>query len=422
MAGSREETLLVQKMEDISEAWVERLLYNNFHTSDPRPSIRLKKWSKDVCPCTDSLAGFSSSRATLEVEYLLENEVGKETRQGSLKKEIYVVKMIPTHGYMTDLLTSERMHHTEVGQYRKFLHVLGAWEAEQRGMSKGLVHEIVPPHALAVSTERHFTLVLPELRNLGYETENISEGLGQEQLLTVSRKVGAFHGTVVAFKLLTHTDIHKVFHDCLNIAKVDSPVFSVFSKTGFDRLRSEWSRDASKTHLLQQLAPYEANVPAFVFSSLLPQEPFATVMHGDLQPSNIFFKQTTQGEQTIKMIDWATARYSQGPFDLVYLLNIGLNTEVRRQVTHLAKEAYFNAFNAALTDLHVNLSYPREVFEEQYTLGRQLVVIWSIMSINLFSSSQHLQQRLTDILTDVLLDPSVQPPTLPPPAAAAAAT
>lgn len=59
------------------------------------------------------------------------------------------------------------------------------------------------------------------------------------------------------------------------------------------------------------------------------------------------------------MIDWATARYCQGALDLIYLLNMGVDTEVRRRVELRAKDAYFDAFNLALKQLQAGISFPR---------------------------------------------------------------
>lgn len=59
------------------------------------------------------------------------------------------------------------------------------------------------------------------------------------------------------------------------------------------------------------------------------------------------------------MIDWALARYSQGPYDLVYLMHMGVNKDTRRKVMSSATEEYYKAFNEALTDLGAGMTYPR---------------------------------------------------------------
>nr|XP_045595682.1 uncharacterized protein LOC123756498 [Procambarus clarkii]XP_045595683.1 uncharacterized protein LOC123756498 [Procambarus clarkii]XP_045595684.1 uncharacterized protein LOC123756498 [Procambarus clarkii] len=402
---AEKEELLVKQVEDITETWVLGLLHHSLHAP-----VRLRRWSRVESSSRDTLAGFSSSRATIEVEYEVEGEA-------TLKKETYVVKVIPTEGHMAGLLTSEGMHHVEVGQYGRFLRALGAWETEKLGAGVGVVAEIVPAHALALSTPHHFTLVLPEITNLGYQIHSVVEGLGEAQVVAVASKMGRFHGTTVSYKVLTGANLQTDFPKCFHQGNIDSPVFSVFARAGFERLREEWSRDASRRHLLELLEPYEAIFAEFVIASLKPEEPFATALHGDLQPSNIFFKHDAQGQLTIKLIDWATARYSQGPIDLVYLLNIGVDPEVRRKVTLEAKEAYFEAFNASLADLKANMSYPRDLFEEQFARCRQMMVVWSVMCFNIFFSTPHLMDRLVGIISDVLLDPSISPPTLPPSAA-----
>ncbi|KAK8734315.1 hypothetical protein OTU49_006117 [Cherax quadricarinatus] len=259
---------------------------------------------------------------------------------------------------MANVLTSEGMHHAEVDHYGRFLRALRAWEAERRS-GVGVIAEIVPAHALAVSTENHFTLVLPDITHLGYQMNTVEEGMSEEQVLVVASKIGNFHGTVVAYKVITDTNLQTAFPRCFHQPRVDSQLFSVFAKAGFDRLRQEWSGEARLSRILELLETYEAITDVFVVSSLKPLEPFATALHGDLQPSNIFFKHNSQGQLTLKLIDWATARYSQGPVDLVYLLNVGVSTQVRRKVTQAAKDAYFDGFNAALTELNANLSYPR---------------------------------------------------------------
>lgn len=67
------------------------------------------------------------------------------------------------------------------------------------------------------------------------------------------------------------------------------------------RVRDEWSRDENLAPLLQKLDSYEAVAPEFVVNSLEPIEPFATMIHADLQPSNLFFKISPEGGTKLKV-------------------------------------------------------------------------------------------------------------------------
>lgn len=67
------------------------------------------------------------------------------------------------------------------------------------------------------------------------------------------------------------------------------------------RLKEEWAGDPSRAQMLEMLEPYETHAAPFIISGLQPKEPFATAIHGDLQPSNLFFKEKTDGEHTIKV-------------------------------------------------------------------------------------------------------------------------
>lgn len=406
--GSSEEAplLLLETVEDITEDWVVRLLNNREDHSEPRPLIRLRRWSRGECPSKDSLAGFSSSRATIKVEY----EVERDAQETSTKEETFVIKVIPTHGLMAELLTADGMHEIEVGQYGRFLRTLYNWERDRRGGSGGIMSELVPSHALAVSTHSHFTIVLPDLRYYGYEPMDVKTGLNERQLVTVAAKLGSFHGTVVAFKTITGTDLQDAFPKCFNVAESTSQAFEKFGKPCFELVRKTWSGDPEKAEVLKALGPYEEQIIPFVVSSLMPKEPFATAIHGDLQASNTFFKETPNGELTLKLIDWATSRYTQGPIDLVYLLNISVEPEVRRRATPKATEVYFEAFNTALTELGADLSYPRSTFDAELKLGYQLLVVWSVMISNLFMTCPQLQERLFAILSDILTDPNIEPP------------
>lgn len=397
-----EEDMILEKVEDINKKWVERLISKHLHArGDTRPWFLLS-WSIKGCPSVDPLAGISSSRASVRAVYRLqEGEEEEEMR--------VVVKVTPTKGLMANLMISLGMHRVEAGQYGGFLRAVAAWEVVRRGgRQRGVVEQLVPRHNLALASARHLTLVLPELTHLGYRLNTVAEGLGEAQVLEVAAKVGSLHGTVLAYKRVTNTHLPTAFPDCFPRLSVSSPGISMFTKLGFQRIRDEWSRDENLAPLLQKLDSYEAVAPAFVVNSLEPIEPFATMIHADLQPSNLFFRSSPDGGTELKIIDWATARYSQGTFDLVYLLNVCLEAGVRRRAEARAKDAYFRAFNAALTDLGGGLTLPRLTFEKHYLLGRQLIVIWSIMTINIFSSKS-LRQRLLDILTDVLFDPKVGP-------------
>ncbi|XP_037779976.1 uncharacterized protein LOC119576384 isoform X3 [Penaeus monodon] len=407
MEASTADHLLIKSVDDITESWVRELLLHRCDLPDPKPPMQVKSWVKGKCPSGDPLAGFSSTRATVQVAYEVEGE------GGTLRKETFVVKLIPTLGFMSELLVSEGMHHNEVGQYKHFLRSLAAWEAERRGVSCGVLCEMIPPHSLAVSCDQHFTLVLPELRELGYTATNMPTGLDEDQIMLVVKNIGCFHGSVVAFKTITGVNLEEAFPKCFLQTSPDSPLFSTFTQAGFDRLKEEWAGDPSRAQMLEMLEPYETHAAPFIISGLQPKEPFATAIHGDLQPSNLFFKEKTDGEHTIKVIDWALARYSQGPYDLVYLMHMGVNKDTRRKVMSSATEEYYKAFNEALTDLGAGMTYPRHVFEEQLTLGKELMIIWGISSINLFSCTLNLKERLHALVADLLHDPDVKPPRPP---------
>ncbi|XP_066952142.1 uncharacterized protein [Macrobrachium rosenbergii] len=401
--------LLLETVEDITDDWVIRLLNNRKDHSGPRPVIHLRKWGKHGCSSTDALSGFSSSRATININYDLTHEDGSE----QAAEETLVIKVLPTEGLMADLLTEENMHHVEVGQYGRFLKTLQTWERERRGSGgRAIMDELLPPHALAVSTDRHFTIVMTDLRCHGYETMDFETGLTEKQLLATAKKLGAYHGTGVSFKTVTGINLEETFRRCFHVGEEGSRAFAKFAFPCFEQFKQGWSQDPNKAELLKKLKVYEDILVPFVVRSLRPKEPFATTLHGDLQSSNIFFREDSNGEIKIKLIDWATARYSQGTVDLVYLLNISVDTEIRRKATPSAIEMYFQAFNKALEDLGANISYQRSTFEADLRLAMQLIVIWSIMCNNVFSRSPKLKRRLEAIVTDVLTNPDIPLPAL----------
>ncbi|XP_064107956.1 uncharacterized protein LOC135216514 [Macrobrachium nipponense] len=454
--------LLLETVEDITGDWVLRLLNNREDHSEPRPVIHLRKWSKHGCSSKDALSGFSSSRATIKIECDLTHEDGsKQTAEETL-----VIKVLPTEGLMADFLIEEKMHHVEVGQYGRFLKTLQTWERKRRGPGNcAIMDELLPPHALAVSTDKHFTIVMTDLRCQGYQTMDFEIGLTEKQLLATAKKLGTYHGTGVSFKTVTGIILEETFHQCFHVGegshafvKFAFPCFeqidlttsraatvltplpprspspsgdtAVFlytplclplisdleeTRLQMPRFKQDWSQNPEKTELLNKLKVYEDILVPFVMNSLKPKEPFAAPLHGDLQSSNIFFKEDSDGETVLlllQLIDWATARYSQGTVDLVYLLNISVDTEIRRRATPRAIEMYFQAFNKALEDLGANISYQRTTFEADLKLAMQLIVIWSIMCNNVFSRSPKLKRRLDAIVTDVLTNPDIPLPVL----------
>ncbi|XP_068234510.1 uncharacterized protein [Palaemon carinicauda] len=403
------EVNLLQTVDDITDDWVLRLLNNREDHSGTRPVIHLRKWSKHGCPSKDALSGFSSSRDSIKIEYDLTNEDGSN----QTVEETLVIKVLPSDKVMAKLLTDEKMHHVEVGQYKTFLKTLQTWERERKGPGKlAIMEELVPPHALAVSTNTHFTIAMPDLRYQGYEIMNFDLGLSEKQLLATAEKLGTYHGTGVAFKIITGINPGETFPQCFHEASVNSPAFTVFAAPCFEQFKKDWSQDPTKTDLLKKLQVYEDILVDFVVNNLKAKEPFATALHGDLQSSNMFFKEESNGEISLKLIDWATARYSQGTVDLAYLLNISVDTEIRRKATPKAIDMYFNAFNMALEDLGADISYPRSTFEKDLKMAMQNIVIWSIMCNNVFSTSEKMKKRLDAIVTDVLTNPDIELPTL----------
>ncbi|XP_053655873.1 uncharacterized protein [Cherax quadricarinatus] len=407
-----EQELLVRSANDITETWVLNLLqYHHHHNlSGIGGTVRLRKWCLQDLKSKETLGGGCSSRVIVKVEYEVMGDVEHPaTTEEQLKEETFVVKTVPSQGVMVDMLTSEGLHHSEVNQYGKFLRVLVTWEAERRGVDVGMMAEIVPSHVLAVSDDHYFTLVLPDLTQLGYQTRLLEEGLSGPEVMVTARALGRFHGTAVAFKMVTKTNLQDSFPTCFHVAHDQSELFTFFHKAGFERLHQEWEGLPERAALLSLLKPYETHATTFVVHNLLPREPFATAIHGDPQPTNILFKYTADGDCTIKLIDWAQARYSKGTYDLVYMLSIGVEPEVRRQVSSQAKEEYFKAFNDTLKDLDAGLAYPRNVFDEDMMLSEQLSVVWCVSSINLLYSSTRLQRRLYCILNDILYSPSIKP-------------
>lgn len=248
---------------------------------------------------------------------------------------------------------------TEIKMYKE---VLPAME----GLMLKVDGSVDAPWPHCIGHYHNTTLVLEDLRELGYETRDRTRGLDYPHAAVAVRGIARFHATSAALHSagkLQPEDFSKF------IFTSGSTAINGFITSSFEYLnavaRMEWSPE------WRDVIEKVGRIPAIAVEKLgeitkLEDKGFHVLNHGDLWVNNMMFRHKEDGTpDSLRLVDFQLSHYNSYAFDLHYFMNTSLSIEVLHHIDRLYEE-YHQALREELTKLDLAALCPGlpEVLEE----------------------------------------------------------
>ncbi|XP_014286846.1 uncharacterized protein [Halyomorpha halys] len=190
----------------------------------------------------------------------------------------------------------------------------------------------------------HFnnTLVLEDLQVLGYQTVDRTNGLDYQHAALVMRGLAQFHAISV------------VLHDIGELKSADFKNFVFdgryehlhdFITSGFQYLlriaTQEWSPE------WKDIIENVSHIPEIAVKKLqeitqLQEGGFHVLNHGDTWVNNVMFKHNEGTPETIKFVDFQLSHFNSYAFDLHYMVNTSVSSEVLHHIDRLYEEYHYH--------------------------------------------------------------------------------
>ncbi|XP_067004270.1 uncharacterized protein [Anabrus simplex] len=259
-----------------------------------------------------------------------------------------IIKTLPCDGIIRQMLELRKFFTKEIFMYRYTIPEM--YETMQKYLSPGTSVEPIAPKEYPCSLEN--TIVLEDLRILGYKVADRRKGLNLEHCLVVMKQLAVFHAMSFALykrnpqimfnfqeNMYTEDNRHAVKGTIEPGLKVAAEVVETWE--GFERFGSKIRKlaETAVDRLLELIKP--------------EKDKFQVLNHGDLWVNNILFQYSfTTGEvMTARFIDFQMSRFVSPALDLQYFLHTSPCEVVRTRCVDQLLQCYHSKLDETLRTL-----------------------------------------------------------------------
>lgn len=171
-----------------------------------------------------------------------------------------------------------------------------------------------------------------------------------------------YHALGIAIKQKNPSFFRKV----MNQARVASQNISLIFKGFYGILNNVKEVTSYSKHLTVMESSF-ANFTSGKAYTDLPEEPWATVTHGDLWVNNILFHKDEQGEiDDVKFVDFQIYMYNSPLRDVVFFICTSLNNDVLIHNHDELLNVYYESFVDTLERMNCNMEpFSRSAFDKE---------------------------------------------------------
>lgn len=266
-------------------------------------------------------------------------------------------------------------------------------------------------------TKNDFVLVMENVENAGYETNDKCKGLDSEQLMATVDKIARIHALSYVFCETSDTSKY------LSLPRIDEYFdIIIIMIEGMLENTIDFLKSSKETEELGK--KIKLSLPSLkerTFNLMSSNSLFKCIIHGDFWNNNFMFKYAdTPDEQRIiediMVIDWGNSSWGVPLFDLQYLIYSSTQRCIRKEHLDKALSHYHSTFTTITTKLGCPLSNwglteLKTDWEKGYPVGFLLsctLVLGTLSTTNPFSKRQISEPSILDkpflLPVTVLLD------------------
>ena len=267
----------------------------------------------------------------------------------------WFVKILPKQHKNSELMHKFNIFENEIRFYKEIAPDLLKF-LEENGVND--VAFKIPKMLFADSREESAVIILEDVGEQGYRQGRDADGerfLTKEKAHLAINAIACIHAASKLYNLHNTTKLEEKhsnlqhnmmwedtdFIDRLSAMK-DSycEVLKKSSEHDSSRLlqRFEKAFDSSmklKSICAERYAPKQTNTAVYL-------------QHGDFHFNNLLFKESSDGQMEVMIVDWQLSYVGRSTGDLSYLLLSSISPKVRHEHELMLKEDYYNSFNSYL--------------------------------------------------------------------------
>ena len=342
-------------------SWLDTEFLRNIKLSaDKESNLTIKKFY--IKPAVPKGENFLGTLYRVEVEYAHEN--------GSFFHKYFIIKTMPNTAATKEYLSQIKAFSKEAFIYESVFPKLNS-------IMKSTERDVSQFSAFQYKTDRPETIVLEDLKYLGYKMADRLKGLDLNHCVATLRKLARFHA--LSRKLYTtNPEVNKVLMDGF-FMKSDGnyKLLQPFFKSKFTDLASEIGKWPTFEYYAEKIRGLSDNSYSIFIDSVTPTETSYNVLNdGDFWVNNIMFKyHPDTGEiEDVRFVDFQLSGISSPSLDLQHFINTSAADELGFEEREMLLRVYYEEFVKTAEDLNINsdvlsLSQLERDFEDKNLFG-----------------------------------------------------
>ncbi|XP_020284303.1 uncharacterized protein LOC109854997 isoform X2 [Pseudomyrmex gracilis] len=312
--------------------------------------------------------------------------------QNNKKKTLNaVIKLPPKSDYLLDLFDSPITFKKELDFYRNVTPHFIKLQTEC-GISRENLSIITPQFLggrLGLRDPQCFdsqaTIVLENLKDHNYMTQDRILGLDKVHMNFAISHLAKMHAIIIGLKLKKPEVFEKEILPALEYAVNENAKDCV--KEMIKKAHDDYKNMKEAEPYLEKI---NKTIEYGLHTTVMPEEPWATLVHNDFWVNNMLFKYDESGKPiNMKIVDFQLTIYDYGVNDLIFFLISSSRKEVLNNHLDDMIDLYYNSFIECLKSLSVDTNmFPKSQFIEQLSQCAPLKFKQCVMMVQVIQAAR----------------------------------
>ncbi|XP_063597497.1 uncharacterized protein LOC134774113 [Penaeus indicus] len=381
---------------EATKEWLETILegYHRSKNAEADLDLELREWT--INPASADKEGFLSEQLSMTVNYVAE---GEEHHAHLL------AKLLPQDPFNRAFVIETLFDVREIKFYTEIKPELE--EVERKYLTEDFLSSSWAPKLYYAKHKQasESILVLEDMCQHGYQVEDLTKGLSQDQIKAAITALANVHAAAVALEVKEKKPLKERYPYLLSMEQaVES--FTCLVDRGLPLLLKFLESRKDYAAVREGLQKYQGQkMAADVFRKVLtPSERINTLVHCDYWCNNLLFK---NGEERTDccIIDWQMVTYGRPAIDLAFLISTSLETGERRKHCPELLSHYWQAFTSRLSKYDIKQEshkYSREDLEADFKAAQTMAGLVVVGSVDIALGFPAREERVLELLADLL--------------------
>lgn len=265
-----------------------------------------------------------------------------------------VLKKPPVMPSVRDVMRTNEQFHNEILFYQRYA-------KHHEEFPRCVLAEDKPPSDSAIVLEN---VILQR----GYDVSKWKHDIPVEYTMAAFREIARFHGKAYAAKEQRGEEFFDFVNDLQEVRYYPGSILKVvYDETASRSVGYLRERGYDRGFCDKLEDKLRSTYDDLIMKYVQPEEPLATLCHGDFTVNNTLFKKEKNGEIKCMFIDFALTRYGSPVLDLSTFLCLHCAKQIDKSMLEKVLREYHDSLTRCLEENGVDCEkYPYEVLREDY--------------------------------------------------------